>query len=382
MGYKFNPFTSTFDYFEAGSSTTWLAPVADEASLPLTDVDGAARVILDQDVVYVFDVGSSKWHRTRITSGAFQAAANAAGISLNTVTTGNIVTSELRLHPADATNPGGVSTSSQTFSGDKTFQNNVVIQGDLTVNGSTTTVNTATLDVEDTNITVNKNGDDISAEGAGLTIERSGTFGSLVYENALVSKFKAGALGSEVELANVSSSQALTNKTINADLNSISNIDNSEIKALAGIDATKISTGSVTNNEFDYLDGVTAPLQTQIDNRFYRIQEDVDQEFSISLSNNIGSFTDITGLAFSNGFTRSALLHYSIYLEATSSLYECGELRVVQKGSSWEIQQSSLGDNSEILFDITSTGQLQYKSSNYPGFIDCLLKVRGLTTGI
>ena len=47
----------------------------------------------------------------------------------------------------------------------------VVIKGDLQVDGDTTTVNTATLEVEDLNITVAKNAADSSAaDGAGLTV--------------------------------------------------------------------------------------------------------------------------------------------------------------------------------------------------------------------
>ncbi len=60
--------------------------------------------------------------------------------------------------------------------------------------------------------------------------------------------------------------QTLTNKIINSDGNTITNIVNSDIKALASIDATKIANGSVTNTEFQYLDGVTNNIQTQIDN--------------------------------------------------------------------------------------------------------------------
>lgn len=58
----------------------------------------------------------------------------------------------------------------------------------------------------------------------------------------------------------------LTNKTIDADQNTITNIDNNEIKANAAIDATKIANGTVSNTEFQYLDGVTSSIQTQIDN--------------------------------------------------------------------------------------------------------------------
>ncbi len=58
----------------------------------------------------------------------------------------------------------------------------------------------------------------------------------------------------------------LTNKTIDADSNTISNIDNNEIKALAGIDATKIADGSVTNTEFQYVDA-TSSIQTQLNGK-------------------------------------------------------------------------------------------------------------------
>lgn len=88
----------------------------------------------------------------------------------------------------------------------------VVVAGDLTVQGTTTTINTANLDVEDKNITVNDGGNDASSEGAGLTVERTGTNGSIIYAAAAASKFKVGPAGSEVEIADISSSQVFTNK--------------------------------------------------------------------------------------------------------------------------------------------------------------------------
>lgn len=61
--------------------------------------------------------------------------------------------------------------------------------------------------------------------------------------------------------------QTLTNKIINADLNTITNIDNNEIKAGAGIDATKIADGSVTSTEFQFINSLTSNAQTQINNK-------------------------------------------------------------------------------------------------------------------
>ncbi len=58
--------------------------------------------------------------------------------------------------------------------------------------------------------------------------------------------------------------QTLTQKTIDADSNTLSNIDDDEIKTGAGIDVTKLSVGSVDNSEFDRLDGLVADIQPQL----------------------------------------------------------------------------------------------------------------------
>lgn len=51
--------------------------------------------------------------------------------------------------------------------------------------------------------------------------------------------------------------QTLTSKTINADSNTLTNIENADIKAGANIDAAKIGTGVIDNTEFNVLNGIT-----------------------------------------------------------------------------------------------------------------------------
>lgn len=68
-----------------------------------------------------------------------------------------------------------------------------------------------------------------------------------------------------VKVPTISSTDTLTNKSIDADTNTITNIENADIKAGAAIDAAKIHNGSVSNTEFGYLTGVTSALQTQLD---------------------------------------------------------------------------------------------------------------------
>lgn len=55
--------------------------------------------------------------------------------------------------------------------------------------------------------------------------------------------------------------------TIDTATNGITNLDNANFKVNAMIDAVKIADGSVTNAEFQRLDGVTSPIQTQIDSK-------------------------------------------------------------------------------------------------------------------
>ena len=95
----------------------------------------------------------------------------------------------------------------------------VVVTGDFQVDGTTTTLNTQTLDVEDSNITVNKNGNQSAANtnDAGITVEMSdATDARLHYDSSVTSKWKIGEVGSEEELVTTAHSQQLDNKTLNA----------------------------------------------------------------------------------------------------------------------------------------------------------------------
>ena len=78
-----------------------------------------------------------------------------------------------------------------------------------------------------------------------------------------------GTSGSVTLTADVydSSTTTFTNKTIDADGtgNSITNIEDANIKASAAIDATKIADGSVTSTEFQYINSLSSNAQDQID---------------------------------------------------------------------------------------------------------------------
>jgi len=81
-----------------------------------------------------------------------------------------------------------------------------------------------------------------------------------------------GVHGVTGAVVGTSDTQTLSGKSIDADANTITNIDNNDIKAGAAIDATKISNGIVDNTEFDYLNGVTSAIQTQLNTHIPFIQ--------------------------------------------------------------------------------------------------------------
>lgn len=75
---------------------------------------------------------------------------------------------------AGATFTGGISGTTGTFSG-ALSATDLTLSGNLTVSGTTTTINTATLDVADLNITIADGAaTSAAADGAGITIDGAG----------------------------------------------------------------------------------------------------------------------------------------------------------------------------------------------------------------
>ena len=109
--------------------------------------------------------------------------------------------------------------------------NNLTLSGNLIVNGTTTTVNSTTLQLGDNIIELNGNG---SANGGLLVKDPTApttTSGSLLWDST-GDFWKAGAAGSELPLVTTTGTQTLTNKTI----------DGSQLVALS------VANGKLTNS--------------------------------------------------------------------------------------------------------------------------------------
>tara|TARA_Y100000114_G_scaffold142787_1_gene149689 strand:+ start:679 stop:1737 length:1059 start_codon:yes stop_codon:yes gene_type:complete len=96
-----------------------------------------------------------------------------------------------------------------------------------------------------------------------------GGSGAVVYDLFEKIDLGASATFNGGTFVTASSTDTFTNKTIDADGtgNSITNIEDANIKSSAAIDAAKIANGTVSNTEFQYLNGVTSAIQTQLNTK-------------------------------------------------------------------------------------------------------------------
>ena len=111
-------------------------------------------------------------------------------------------------------------SGSLVFSADPTFTGtvnaaNLTLSGDLTVNGTTTTVNSNTVSIGDNIIVLNSDEAGTPSQNAGIEVERGTSTNATLLWNESTDSWVAGVAGSEVDLVTTSGTQTLTNKTIN-----------------------------------------------------------------------------------------------------------------------------------------------------------------------
>lgn len=206
MGIKYNPLLyAGFQFASDGGAPYFNTPVALETDLPVPDTNGALRVVLATDHIYEYDATTSKWIDTGLRlAAAIGSSPNAAGASIVAATSGNITQNQLTLQPADATNGGVLSNTTQNIAGAKTFKSDVTVEGTtytnavdtrsattmalgasattinignagatVNIQGTTLYENVTQLQVKDPLITVNKGGGAASGGGSGMEIEEA-----------------------------------------------------------------------------------------------------------------------------------------------------------------------------------------------------------------
>ena len=188
--------TSGSTWTNAGSSYTATADVAESGGIYYYEVDAdpdAEVTGLTADSYYQFRLKITPVVTNNVFRVSPTGAADSNGITIifeaqqSSTSTGTGAGTVTSVTAGDGLSGGTITSSgtlavdstvvrttgTQSIAGDKTFNNNIIIQGNLDVQGTTTTVNTDDLNVKDKNITLNYSTGDssASANGAGITIQ-------------------------------------------------------------------------------------------------------------------------------------------------------------------------------------------------------------------
>ncbi len=137
---------------------------------------------------------------------------NGSGYTLNSLTG--------TLNQINVVNGSGsitVSTPQDIHTGASPTFASLLLTGNLTVQGTTTSLETTVLDVEDANISVNVGGNQALADGndAGITVTMTDSTDAIIhYDSASTSNWRIGLVGSSIDVADISSAQTFTNKTL------------------------------------------------------------------------------------------------------------------------------------------------------------------------
>jgi len=198
-------------------------------------------------------------------------------------------------------------------------QDNVIIPGNMTIQGTLTYIDTDILEVTDANITINKNGTQsiANSQQSGLMIEMTdATDVILGYDSSLSSKMSLGEIGNESEIITADHVQTLNNKTITFDPTGSSLTSTTVSTALVELDNNKanidlnnlVSNPSGTYTLYSDLTFEQSNSTVILRSKTYVYGEDSNNMiiFSGSTGNaNSGFFQAISGNIFESGFGNS-----------------------------------------------------------------------------
>jgi len=199
----------------------------------VTDITTTARSILDDT-----SIGAV---RTTLGVGTTDSP-SFAGVTADGVQVGITAANEID------TSAGNLVIDS--FGGTTTIDDNLVVSGDLTVNGTTTTVNTATLNVSDNIVVLNNDVTGTPTENAGIEVERGTSPNVLVRWNETNDKWETtndgttyGNIVTTADSGTITSTMIADGTIVNGDINAAAAIAHSK---LANATAGQVLLGTTT----------------------------------------------------------------------------------------------------------------------------------------
>ena len=170
----------------------------------------------------------------------------------------------------------------------------IVITGNLQVNGTTTTIDSTVVDIKDNNITLSSGNTTAAViDGAGITLD-GGTGSDVTFSwraSANSFEIKRGASLGDLAVGNFTVTNiSLGGTLITSTANELNTLDGylgsvTEFNYLKNLYDT-----GVTSTEFDYLDGVTSDIQTQLNGKAASgYAANVGGSTAVAITHNLGT---------------------------------------------------------------------------------------------
>ena len=112
-------------------------------------------------------------------------------------------------------------------------------------------------------------------------------------------------------------------------------------------------------------------------------EKDINAEKSFAAANNQMSPQNVNGFNFgttTKSFSGIICVTITTSTDMYDSLFEIKGLK--RSSGTWLLDYTYIGDNTGVDFNISSTGQIQYTSSNMPNWISTVMKFRAITTTV
>jgi hypothetical protein len=212
---------------------------------------------------------------------------------------------------------GGVSRRSlNTFGGGQSTYTAPSYLNNVTINGGTFSANMTA------SASVTIDGRDISVDGASLDAH-------------IAASTDVHGLASGAAVVGTTSTQTLTNKTIDADLNTLTNIENADIKAGAAIARSKIAAGSASLVVVN--DGSGNLSESVITSTELTYLDDVGALTSATLADNTASATNVATWAHAS----FSCIHIDYSIKRATDGHEAGRITLITDGTSVGIANSA-----------------------------------------
>ena len=213
---SFDYVASDFRYIDTNSGVgIVLKPNADAGKAWIIDTDGdlvsntsntsETGSVYGANIIARGDLSGSNL----LVTGDITVNGTVDGIDISAIDTADVAEDSSNLYYTDARvktklDAEGVLSGSSIL-GDKTFDDNIIIEGDLTVNGTTTSVNSNTVNIGDNIIVLNSDEAGTPSQDAGIEIERGTSTNARIMWDESEDYWSAGVAGSEEKLLRANS---------------------------------------------------------------------------------------------------------------------------------------------------------------------------------